>query len=60
VLRWHVQLGSTPIPKSADPERQRENADVFDFELTDDEVSAISALERGRLWNADPNTHEEM
>ena len=60
MLRWHVQLGSTPIPKSADPERQRENADVFDFELTDDEVSAISALERGRLWDGDPNTHEEM
>ncbi|HET6302426.1 aldo/keto reductase [Microbacterium sp.] len=60
VLRWHVQLGSTPIPKSGDPDRQRENADVFGFELTDDEVAAISALERGRLWNGDPNTHEEM
>lgn len=60
VLRWHLQLGSTPIPKSADPERQRENADVFGFTLTADEVSAISALERGRLWDGDPNTHEEM
>jgi 2,5-diketo-D-gluconate reductase A len=60
VLRWHVQLGSTPIPKSADAERQRENADVFGFELTADEVNAISALERGRLWDGDPNTHEEM
>ena len=38
VLRWHVQVGSTPIPKSADPDRQRENADVFGFALTDDEV----------------------
>ncbi len=60
VLRWHVQLGSTPIPKSADAERQRENADIFAFQLTDDQVDAISALERGRLWGADPNTHEEM
>jgi len=60
VLRWHVQLGSTPIPKSADPDRQRENADVFGFALTDDQVAAISALERGRLWDGDPNTHEEM
>ena len=60
VLRWHVQVGSTPIPKSADPERQRENADVFGFALTDDQVEAISALERGRLWGADPDTHEEM
>jgi diketogulonate reductase-like aldo/keto reductase len=60
VLRWHVQLGTTPIPKSADPDRQRENADVFDFTLTDDQVEAISSLERGRLWGADPNSHEEM
>jgi diketogulonate reductase-like aldo/keto reductase len=60
VLRWHVQLGSTPIPKSAHADRQRENADIFDFTLTDDEVAALSALERGRLWDGDPDTHEEM
>ena len=60
IVRWHVQLGSTPIPKSADPARQRENADVFGFELTDDEVSRLSALEKGRLWDGDPNSHEEM
>lgn len=60
VLRWHVQLGSTPIPKSSTPARQRENADVFGFALTDAEVSALSALERGRLWDGDPDTHEEM
>lgn len=60
VLRWHVQLGSTPIPKSADAARQRENADVFGFALADEQVAAISALERGRLWDGDPNTHEEM
>lgn len=60
VLRWHVQLGSTPIPKSSDVDRQRENADVFGLTLTDDQVAAISALERGRLWDGDPRTHEEM
>jgi diketogulonate reductase-like aldo/keto reductase len=60
VLRWHVQLGSTPIPKSADASRQRENADVFGFSLGEEEVTAISALERGRLWDGDPDTHEEM
>jgi diketogulonate reductase-like aldo/keto reductase len=60
VMRWHTQLGSTPIPKSSDPDRQRENADVFGFTLTDDQVAAISALERGRLWDGDPDTHEEM
>ena len=60
MLRWHVQLGSTPIPKSSDPDRQRENADVFGFTLSDDHVAAISALERGRLWDGDPEIHEEM
>jgi len=60
VLRWHVQLGSTPIPKSAHAGRQRENADVFGFRLTDAEVTALSDLERGRLWGGDPDTHEEM
>ncbi|MBN9153631.1 MAG: aldo/keto reductase [Microbacterium sp.] len=60
VLRWHVELDATPIPKSADPARQRENMDVFGFELSADEVVAISGLERGRLWDGDPDTHEEM
>ncbi|QAY60365.1 aldo/keto reductase [Microbacterium protaetiae] len=60
VLRWHVQLASTPIPKSAHAGRQRENADVFGFTLADDEVAALSGLERGRLWDGDPETHEEM
>ncbi|WP_353808691.1 aldo/keto reductase [Agromyces sp. SYSU T00194] len=60
VLRWHVQLGTVPIPKSSDAARQRENLDVFGFELTPGEMEAISALERGRLWDGDPDTHEEM
>lgn len=62
ILRWHVQLGSLPIPKSASPERQRQNLDLFSFELTDDEVAAISALAdpAGRLFGGDPDTHEEM
>ncbi|WP_396600186.1 aldo/keto reductase [Frigoribacterium sp. R86507] len=60
VLRWHVQLGAVPVPKSADAGRQRENLDVFDFELTPDEVESISGLERGRLWDGDPLTHEEF
>lgn len=62
ILRWHVELGSVPIPKSATPSRQAENLDVFGFELTADEVSAITALGRpdGRLFGGDPETHEEM
>ena len=60
VLRWHVELGAVPVPKSADAGRQRENLDVFGFELTPDEVATISGLERGRLWDGDPETHEEF
>jgi diketogulonate reductase-like aldo/keto reductase len=61
VLRWQVQLGAVPIPKSATPERQRANLDVFGFELTEDEMAAITALGRpdGRLFGGDPDTHEE-
>lgn len=62
VLRWHVQLGTLPIPKSATPERQRQNLDVFGFALTEREVAAISALAEpeGRLFGGDPETHEEL
>jgi diketogulonate reductase-like aldo/keto reductase len=60
VLRWHVQLGTIPIPKSGNPDRQRENLDVFGFTLDDDEMAAITGLESGRLWDADPDTHEEF
>jgi diketogulonate reductase-like aldo/keto reductase len=62
VLRWHTQIGSLPIPKSASPARQRENFDIFGFELDGDEVAAITSLGKpdGRLFGGDPNTHEEM
>lgn len=62
ILRWHVQLGAVPLPKSATPERQRSNLDLFGFELTDDEVAAIAGLGRadGRLFGGDPDSHEEM
>ncbi|MGO1391997.1 aldo/keto reductase [Agrococcus casei] len=62
ILRWHVQRGVVPMPKSATPERQVSNLDVFGFELTDAEVQAISSLAQadGRLFGGDPLTHEEM
>ncbi|MDQ4054759.1 MAG: aldo/keto reductase, partial [Actinomycetota bacterium] len=62
ILRWQVQLGAVPIPKSATPERQRQNLDVFGFQLTDHEMEEITALGRpdGRLFGGDPDTHEEM
>ncbi|MFD7296306.1 aldo/keto reductase [Streptomyces sp. NPDC059897] len=46
VLRWHLQLGNVVIPKSVTPARIRENLDVFDFTLTDDELASIATLDR--------------
>ena len=62
ILRWQVQQGNLPIPKSATPSRQRENLDVFGFELDDAEIDAITALGQsdGRLFGGDPDSHEEM
>ena len=60
VLRWHVEIGAVPIPKSAHLQRQRENIEIFGFSLSTDEISAISALETGRLGDGDPATHEEF
>lgn len=62
VLRWHVQLGTLPLPKSASPARQAQNLDVFRFELTEEEMLAVTELGRadGRLFGGDPDTHEEM
>ena len=62
VLRWHVQLGSVPLPKSADPARQIENLEVFGFDLSPVEMEAITLLGRpdGRLFGADPVTHNEQ
>ncbi|GGL36409.1 aldo/keto reductase [Phycicoccus endophyticus] len=62
ILRWHLELGSMPLPKSATPHRQRENLEVTGFRLTAEEVAAVSALGRadGRLFGGDPDTHEEM
>jgi len=47
VLRWLTQRGVVVIPKSVRPERMRENFDVFDFELTADEMTRIGGLDTG-------------
>lgn len=60
VLRWHVQLGALPIPKSADHERQRDNLDVFGFELTAQEMAAVGHHHSPRRLGGDPLTHEEF
>ncbi|HEY2790028.1 MAG TPA: aldo/keto reductase [Gaiellales bacterium] len=60
VLRWHVQIGAVPIPKSADPERMRENLAVFDFELGADDMAALHGIDRGNRIGADPDTNVEL
>lgn len=55
VLRWHLQLGNVVIPKSVTPSRVQENIDVFDFELADDDLAVIAALETGVRVGPDPD-----
>lgn len=55
VLRWHLQLGNVVIPKSATPSRVRENIDVFNFELADDDLAVIASLETGVRVGPDPD-----
>ena len=55
MLRWHLQQGRSAIPKSTNPGRIAENFDVFDFELSADELSRIDALDRGVRNGPDPD-----
>jgi 2,5-diketo-D-gluconate reductase A len=54
-LRWHIQRGDIVFPKTVTPERMRENFDIFDFELSDDDMSTIAALDRGEDGRSGPN-----
>jgi len=54
MLRWHVQQGRSVIPKSTKPARIAENIDVFDFDLTTDELAAIDALDTGQRGGPEP------
>lgn len=55
VLRWHVQLGNVVIPKSVTPSRIKDNINVFDFELADDDLAVLAALETGKRVGPDPD-----
>ncbi|HEY5788360.1 MAG TPA: aldo/keto reductase [Microlunatus sp.] len=55
ILRWHLQLGRVVFPKSVTPKRIRENFEVFDFELSEDQVGAISAVNTDNRLGSHPN-----
>uniref|UniRef100_A0A5Q5BIG5 Aldo/keto reductase n=1 Tax=Mycobacterium sp. (strain MCS) TaxID=164756 RepID=A0A5Q5BIG5_MYCSS len=56
LIRWHMQLGNIVIPKSVNPQRIESNFDVFDFELSEQDMASISSLEDGSRLGPDPKT----
>ncbi len=60
ILRWHIERGDIVFPKSVSPARIRENIDIFDFELSGEDVQAISALNRNQRTGPDPDKFEGL
>ncbi len=60
ILRWHVQIGAVPIPKSADPARLRQNLAVFDFELDDVQMAVLDGVNQENRTGGDPETNVEL
>lgn len=62
ILKWHTQRGIIPVPRSSSLIHQRANKDLFDFQLTDQEMKEINALTKpdGRVDGQDPNVYEEF
>lgn len=61
ILRWHTQLGAVPIPRASSLEHQKENLDIFDFKLSEEEMNVIHTFnENKRLWDQDPSQYEEF
>ena len=59
ILRWHTQMGFVVIPGSKNPDHVRENFEIFDFKLTEDEMKEIAAIDKGvRYYNATPEQEE--
>ncbi|KAH0794529.1 aldo/keto reductase [Histomonas meleagridis] len=61
ILRWHIQEGNIAIPKSSNPQHIKDNIDIFDFELTPEEMNEIRAIDKGvRFYNMSLSQQEAM
>ncbi|MDO9380274.1 MAG: aldo/keto reductase [Nocardioidaceae bacterium] len=60
VLRWHVQHGSVPLPKSEDPTRMAQNLDVFSFSLSEEQMGRLDGIATGERVGGHPLEHEEF
>ena len=60
ILRWHIQIGASVLPRSTRKEGLAENLDIFDFTLTEAEMTAIAALDEGTRCGPDPATFDMM
>ena len=55
VLRWHIERGDIVFPKSIHPQRMKDNFEIFDFDLGDEEIEALTALNKGEAGRMGPN-----
>lgn len=62
ILRWHYQLGAIALPKSSSAKRQHENLDIFDFQLSEQDMQSVARLAspNGRTYDQDPAIYEEF
>jgi 2,5-diketo-D-gluconate reductase A len=58
ILRWHLQVGNVVIPKSSNSERIRQNFEIFDFELSEDDMAALERLDTRERIGPDPGTFD--